>query len=142
MLLIKKIVFLLLLSNCCAAATWYVRPDGGDRTQCTGQSDAAWPGTGIDQPCAFRHPYFLFTADQKYGEKPKWIIAGGDTVIVRNGEYRVGYKGPQAHDSWQFCPGDPFGCHMPPLPSGNAGHHTRLLHSLPAIQACCRNADN
>src|SRR5947209_584686 len=127
MLLIKKIVFLLLLSNCCAAATWYVRPDGGDRTQCTGQSDAAWPGTGIDQPCAFRHPYFLFTADQKYGEKPKWIIAGGDTVIVRNGEYRVGYKGPQAHDSWQFCPGDPFGCHMPPLPSGNAGHHTRLL---------------
>lgn len=118
----------LLFSACwCTAATWYVRSDGGDRSQCKGQSDAAYPGTGLEQACAFRHPYFLFVADQKYGEKPGWIINGGDTVIVRNGSYRIGYKGPQPHDFWQFCPGDPYGCHIPPLPSGTAEHHTRFL---------------
>ena len=123
----KLLLVVVLLSNFCAAATWYVRPDGGDRSQCTGQSDSAWPGKGAKQPCAFRHPYYLFTTDQTYGEKPQWIIAGGDTVIIGNGEYRIGYKGPQAHDSWQFCPGDPYGCHMPPLPSGSAAQHTRFL---------------
>lgn len=118
----------LLFSNyCCVAATWYVRPDGGDRSQCTGQSNSARPGRGTKQPCAFRHPYYLFTTDQQYGETPKWVIAGGDTVMIADGEYRIGYKGPQARDSWQFCPGDPFGCHMPPLPSGSAAQHTRLL---------------
>jgi hypothetical protein len=118
----------LLLPGCwCGAETWYVRPDGGDRSQCTGQADAAYPGTGTSQACAFRHPYFLFVADRQYGEKPRWLIVGGDTVIIKNGQYRIGYKGPEERDYWQFCPGDPFACGMPPIPSGVPGRHTRLL---------------
>ncbi|MCK9538954.1 hypothetical protein, partial [Dokdonella sp.] len=32
-----------------AATTWYVRADGGTPAQCTGRSDAAYPGSGSNQ---------------------------------------------------------------------------------------------
>ena len=108
-----------------AAHTWFVRADGGDRKQCTGQADAAYRGKEAMQPCAFRHPYYLFTNDQ-YGNKA-WVIKGGDTVIIRGGPYRMGYKGPNPKDYWGACPGDPYGCSMPPIPSGKDGLPTRLL---------------
>jgi hypothetical protein len=77
------------------------------------------------QPCAFNHPHYLFTNGQ-YGNKA-WIVEGGDTIIVRGGPYRMGYKGPNPKDYWGNCPGDPFHCSMPPLPSGTSEHPTRLL---------------
>ncbi|HLG78147.1 MAG TPA: hypothetical protein VKX46_17155, partial [Ktedonobacteraceae bacterium] len=89
--------------------------------------DKPYPGSGANEACALKHPYFLFSSDKQYGEAPKWIIAGGDTVIIKNGQYGLGYKGPGAHDQWQFCPGDPYDCHMPPLPSGTSEHPTKLL---------------
>lgn len=122
------VVLGLLLSGCrCAATTWFVRPDGGDRIQCDGQADRSYSGKGEKQACAFRHLYFLFVTDRQNGEPINWLIAGGDTVIVAEGQYQMGFKGPGPHDSWSFCPGDPYGCHMPPIPGGSAGHHTRLL---------------
>jgi hypothetical protein len=105
--------------------TWYIRPDGGDRKQCSGKVDAAYRGRGSMQPCAFNHPYYLFT-NGEYGNKG-WVVQGGDTVIIRGGPYRMGYKGPNPKDYWGNCPGDPYGCTMPPLPSGTADHPTRLL---------------
>ncbi len=72
---------------------WYVRTDGGDRKQCTGHTDAAYSGRGNMQPCALKHPYYLFT-NGDYGDK-KWIVAGGDTMILRGGPYRIGFRGPQ-----------------------------------------------
>jgi hypothetical protein len=108
-----------------AAHTWFVRADGGDRKQCTGKADAAYRGEGIAQPCAFSHPYYLFTND-KYGNKA-WVVEGGDTVIIRGGPYRMGYKGPNPKDYWGACPGDPYGCSMPPIPSGKDVLPTRLL---------------
>lgn len=108
-----------------AGHIWFIRPDGGDRRQCTGKTDAAYPKRGTMQPCAFRHPYYLFTNDQ-YGNKA-WVVEGGDTVIVRGGPYRMGYKGPNPKDYWGSCPGDPYGCSMPPIPSGTVGFPTRLL---------------
>ena len=105
--------------------TWFIRPDGGDRRQCTGKVDAPYNGKGSKQPCAFRHPYYLFTNDT-YNNK-SWVVDGGDTVIIRGGPYRMGYKGPTTKDMWGSCPGDPYGCSMPPLPSGTAEHPTRLL---------------
>lgn len=105
--------------------TWFIRPDGGDRKQCTGKADAAYPGRGSMKACAFKHPYYLFTNDE-YGNKG-WVVQGGDTVIIRGGPYRMGYKGPNAKDMWGSCPGDPYGCSMPSLPSGTVGHPTRLL---------------
>lgn len=104
---------------------WYVRPDGGDRKQCTGKVDAPYKGKGSGQPCAFNHPYFLFTTGD-YNDK-SWVIQGGDTVIIRGGPYRMGYKGPNPHDMWGNCPGDPYGCAMPPIPSGTPDHPTRFL---------------
>jgi hypothetical protein len=108
-----------------AAQTWFVRPDGGDRKQCTGKVDAAYRGQGTMQPCAFRHPFYLFTNDEP-GNKA-WVVSGGDTMIVRGGPYRMGYKGRNAKDNWGSCPGDPAHCLMPPLPSGTAALPTRLL---------------
>jgi hypothetical protein len=104
---------------------WFVREDGGDRNQCTGKSDSPYRGKGGGQPCAFRHPYYLFTSD-RYNDK-SWLVRGGDTVIIRGGPYRMGYKGPNAKDYWGNCPGDPYNCSMPPVPSGTSEHPTRLL---------------
>ena len=59
--------------------TWFIRPDGGDRNQCKGTTDAAYRRGGR-QECAFKHPYYLFTNDQ-YGNKA-WIIHGGDTIKI------------------------------------------------------------
>ena len=83
--------------------TWFIRPDGGDRRQCTGKADAAYSGKGSKQACAFKHPYYLFT-DDVYNNK-SWVVEGGDTVIVRGGPYRMGYKGPNTKDMWGSCPG-------------------------------------
>lgn len=105
--------------------TWFIREDGGDRKQCTGKVDAAYRGHGSMQPCAFKHPYYLFT-DGQYNNK-SWVVEGGDTIIVRGGPYRMGYKGPNPKDYWGNCPGNPYGCVMPPLPSGTVDHPTRLL---------------
>ena len=105
--------------------TWYVRPDGGDRKQCNGHTDAAYSGRGNGQACAFKNPYYLFTTGE-YGNK-QWVSAGGDTMILRGGPYRIGFRGPNRDDYWGSCPGDAYGCGIPPLPSGTPGHPTRLL---------------
>ena len=104
---------------------WFIRPDGGNRNQCTGTADRPYPGTGLQQTCGFRHPYYLFTNDT-YGNR-MWVVHGGDTILIRGGAYRMGYKGPNEKDYWGSCPGDPYGCSMPPLPSGTAEQPTRLL---------------
>lgn len=105
--------------------TWYVRLDGGDRKQCTGKVDAPYHGHGASQPCAFKHPQNLFTNGER--DNRAWIIAGGDTIIIRGGPYRMGYTGPNPYDFPGMCPGDPFGCFMPPVPSGEENHPTRIL---------------
>ena len=33
--------------------TYYVRSDGGSTDQCNGLADAAYPGSGTNQPCAW-----------------------------------------------------------------------------------------
>ena len=48
---------LLLVSAPAQAATYYVRTDGGSAAQCTGLADAAYPGSGSSQPCAWNHPF-------------------------------------------------------------------------------------
>lgn len=105
---------------------WYVRHDGGDAMQCDGKADAAYPGTGTAQHCAFKNPHYLW-GDDVAGETAKWKIAGGDSVVIRGEPYRMGYKGPNSGDGWGQCGGDPYGCSMPPIPPGSAGKTTKLL---------------
>ena len=108
-----------------ASITYYVRPDGGSPDQCTGLADAPYPGSGTDQPCAWDHP---FRALQPSGEPDTTgfsRIAGGETLIITSGSYRMGLGAPGAEN----CDaGYPWDCHMPPVPGGpDPDHPTRIL---------------
>lgn len=78
---------LALLILCCVAAhatTYYVRTDGGTATQCTGLADAAYPGSGTGQACAWSHPFYALATSST------WRIAGGDTLLIGAGKYYIG----------------------------------------------------
>lgn len=114
--------------------TWYIRPDGGTRYdarvpagQCDGKADAPYPGSGVDQHCAFGDYRYLWD-DQSYGGYQNWAIAGGDTVIVRGGPWRVGFsQGTSPNDVWCVGGNGPYGCINPPIPAGTASQPTRIL---------------
>jgi len=117
---------LLFLWLCCllpapifGATTYYVRTDGGTSDQCTGTTNAAYPGTGTNQPCAWAHPFWALDSN---GD---WKIQGGDTIIIAPGSYKMGYAAPNT--GW--CDADgAFDCHLPPLPSGpDSARPTRIL---------------
>lgn len=100
------------------AATWYVRTDGGpygtDSTHCNGQTDAAF--TGSNGPsCAVNHPFEVLGINA--GTPRVQRIAGGDTVIIKNGSYRMGatagvYDSGSCHSAW------PYDCYNFAIPSG------------------------
>ena len=99
--------------------TYYVRPDGGSTQQCTGLVDAPYPGSGECQPCAWDHPFRALPP----GGEPR--IAGGDTLIIGPGSYRMGYGAPETEACSSSYPWD---CYMPPVPSGpDPQHPTRIL---------------
>jgi hypothetical protein len=68
--------------------TWYIRFDGGDRNQCTGKTDAAYPGSGTNQDCGFYDLRYMYV-DGSYNASatyPGWgnVYAGGDTIIIES----------------------------------------------------------
>jgi len=99
--------------------TWYVRPDGGSPSQCTGRANAPYAGSGSNQLCAWDHPFRALPP----GGTAR--LAGGDTLIIGSGHYMMGYGAPGADN----CTSDsPWDCHMLPVPSGpDPAHPTRLL---------------
>ncbi|QOC22043.1 PKD domain-containing protein [Wenzhouxiangella sp. AB-CW3] len=102
-----------------SAATYYVRPDGGDTSQCTGLADSPYPGSGTGQACAWNHP---FMALPPAGTAR---IEGGDTLHIGSGDYRMGYGAPGADNCSQSWPWE---CVMPPIPSGpSPDQPTRIL---------------
>jgi len=106
-------------SGTTAPLTYYVRPDGGSAAECTGLADAPYPGSGTDQPCAWDHPFWALPPE----DMPR--IAGGDTLVIAAGSYRMGYgaSGADVCDT-----GYPWDCHMPPIPGGPApAQPTRIL---------------
>jgi hypothetical protein len=116
--------------------TWYVRPDGGTRYsanaptgQCDGKADVAYSGSGTNQHCAFNDYRFLY--DDQSSQNVAWVIAGGDTVILRGGPWRVGVnQGTVAKDVWcngSTTLGNPYNCTNPTIPAGTATQHTRIL---------------
>jgi hypothetical protein len=102
-----------------AGTTYYIRTDGGTASQCTGTTDAPYPGSGTNQPCAWSHPFWALNSSGN------WKIKGGDTIIIAAGSYKMGYGAPNT--SW--CEADgAYECDLPPLPSGpGAGNPTRIL---------------
>jgi hypothetical protein len=95
------LILLLVLALCgclppARAATWYVRTDGGTSVQCTGQTDAAYPGKGTAQACAFNNPQWAIPPGFKNdGVKPP-LLQAGDTLQIAAGVYPVGYGTPGA----------------------------------------------
>lgn len=109
----------LLLPLSVAAVDYVVRVDGGDETACSGLVDQSVADAAGSRDCAWLHPFIALPP----GGPPR--IAGGDTLIIRPGSYRMGHGAPGAsgcHADW------PWDCHMSALPSGpSAAQPTRLL---------------
>ena len=113
---------------------WYIRPDGGTRYsnnvttgQCDGKADVAYPGTGTNQHCAFNDFRYLWDDNSGAVGQGVWVIAGGDTVIVRGcsalpGQQnsdaphcRIGWDhstGSGPDSSWCYAVGS-YGCFNP-----------------------------
>src|SRR5882757_369257 len=129
--------------------SWYIRADGGTRFsasvplgQCNGKFDASYAstgGSGVNQHCAYNDFRYLWS--DNFSTTLGWVIAGGDTVVIRgctalgsqvnssNPDCRLGYDNPtngNFPNSW--CPFiGPYLCYNPPIPAGTAGHHTKII---------------
>ena len=112
-------IFFLQADDVQAATTYYVRPGGGSSTQCTGTTNTDYPGSGTGQNCAFSHPFYVFPP----GGSAQ--MAGGDTLIIANGSYQIGYGAPNTSSC---SAGGSYGCTMPAIPSGpSSSQPTRIL---------------
>lgn len=100
--------------------TYYVRSDGGSAAECTGLVNAPYPGSGTGQACAWNHPFQALPP-----EHAPLRIAGGDTLIIAAGAYRMGYGAPGA----EACDYEAsYDCHMAAVPSGpDPAHPTRIV---------------
>ena len=131
---------LILIAIPLSGETWYVRHDGGSRFsakvptgQCDGKADAPYRGRGVNQHCAFNDFRYLYD-DHSYANSA-WVIAGGDTVILRDGPWRVGFdQGKSNNDVWCYGGNGNQSCSQPSLPPGTPDHHTRILGQN--YQAC------
>lgn len=118
--------------------TWYIRHDGGTNVQCTGTTNAAYPGSGTGVPCAFNHPY------QMLNYAGAWAaFTGGDTMQFADPPsnttpYYMGEQNGSLGMDWNptvggICPTpNPVypagsGCILPPPPSGTALNPTRII---------------
>jgi hypothetical protein len=107
------------LAGTAQAATFFVRADGGTATQCTGKTDAAYPGSGTNQACAWKHPFIALPP----AKTPR--IAGGDTLVVGPGNYMIGIGAVGAEHCTSSASYD---CHLGKVPSGpSATQPTRIV---------------
>lgn len=74
-----------------APLSWFVRSDGGTSQSCDGQADAADPGGSGQHHCAFQDIMSLWATTGAFCNDGtpgsvcwKWLIAGGDTALVRD----------------------------------------------------------
>ena len=109
---------LLCIAPAAAAATWHVHADGGDASQCDGTSAATLAQAKGSRDCAWSHPFVALPP----GGEPR--IAGGDTLRIHPGSYRMGLGAP---DTSRCAAAYAWDCHVPPVPSGSADRPTRIL---------------
>ena len=76
------------ISQQAQSKTYYIRTDGTFIQNCNGLVNAPYPGSGVNQSCAWDHP---FRALPPMGTP---LIAGGDTLIINAGReaYRMGWR--------------------------------------------------
>jgi hypothetical protein len=121
------VLLLLTAASTLFGDTWYVRRDGGDRGQCDGKGDAPYPGIGVRRHCALKDYRYLY--DSHSYNNNAWVIAGGDTVIIRDGPWRVGWDAASGIGSGAtWCKGmSNTSCSNPVIPAGTPARHTRIL---------------
>jgi hypothetical protein len=127
--------------------SWYIRRDGGTRYsanvpsgQCDGKLDSPYSGKGVNQHCAFKDFRYMWDDDSGRVGSGAWVMAGGDTVIIRgcaaaanqahpsSPDCRLGWDGPTGASSNNWCYGvGSYTCYNPPIPAGTAAQHTRIL---------------
>ena len=107
------------------ASTYYVRTDGGTAAQCSGLANAAYPGSGSNQACAWSSPMIALPPPPAYGQAAIPLIHGGDTLLIASGSYMIGFGAPGTSS----CnTGLTYACGMAPIPSGlSATQPTRIL---------------
>ncbi len=142
--------------------TWFIRPDGGTRYsanvptgQCNGTVDQAYPGTGVNQNCAFNDVRYLWSDNS--GAPNAWVINGGDTVVIRgctalpsqmnpaNPDCRLGYdnnNNGNPPNSWCGYGYPNYTCYNPPIPAGTATQPTRILGQCAYGTYTCTPIDN
>ena len=112
-----------------APRTWHIRHDGGSNSQCTGLTNAPYPGKGKAQPCSYNHPY------QMMNWKGGWSsFTAGDTMEFDDPPtnpvpYYMGEQNAGVGTDWHntvggICPppnspaSQGASCVLPILPSG------------------------
>ena len=149
----KKLFLFLTLILCaasCSATTWFTRADGGPRydvtyrptgDSCDGKGDAAMVGSGgPNQHCAYQEFQFFWDTGTGTGSyHVGWVIAGGDTVVIRGCTAYGGQQNPSNPDcriGWSASTGvsniwcafvGSYTCYNPPIPAGSSVAHTRIL---------------
>lgn len=118
-----------LISGQSLATVYYVRIDGGDAAQCTGRTDAPYPGSGTNKACAWKGPHYALPASGS----PR--IAGGDTLYIGPGEYRIGFDAPGANGGRCYS-GGPYDCYLAPVPSGLSGSRKTRIIGRSAPESC------
>ena len=107
------------LASTLGATTRYVRPDGGSAAQCTGGANLPYPGSGTGRACAWNG---LFQALPPNGPAR---LAGGDTLLIAPGSYRIGYGAPGAESCDRA---GSYDCTPARVPAGKrVGEPTRIL---------------
>ena len=116
-----------------AASVFYVRTDGSNSTNCTGQANSAYDGSGTGEACAYSHPFYWtgWWGDGSIssgGVAPSY--AGGDDLIISCNDsgdctgvtFNVGYdpSWTDMNSSWSY------GGFMRPIKDGTSGNHTTI----------------
>lgn len=122
------LLILFLFPSVANATVYYIRNDGGTSTQCTGTTDAAYPGSGTGVACAFIHPAWAL------GTGSAGVFAAGDTLIIDNvdravgsgqAKYVVGYTMPNL--SGCAPASSDYDCKLYPIPAGvDANNKTKI----------------
>jgi hypothetical protein len=122
--------------------TWYVNGGGGTRYssnqpggQCNGTSPNPYPGSGVNQNCAFNDIRYLWT-DASYQTDTAagapgwgWIGSSGDTYLIDctgGAKCRIGQDGPGINDGFGLF-GNTYAAGAPAPISGTANAHTKIF---------------